>query len=143
MTPCSGNLEECYFTPLSLVYSSRSDQACRSQRFCVAVTVISERWYTGWDHTLQTTQNRHSLRVLFRVGVQCESTIYGNHRIMATISQGMITRCVTNKMNLDGEKKFLRTDEHAEFLVRKFELGKLWTDYGIVGDVVVGSSPGY
>ena len=38
--------------------------------------------------------------------------------------------------NLDGEGGRC-SREHTELLVHEFELGDLWEEYGIVGDVVV------
>jgi hypothetical protein len=38
--------------------------------------------------------------------------------------------------NLDGEGGW-HSHEHTELLVREFELGTLWDEYGLVGDLVV------
>jgi hypothetical protein len=31
-----------------------------------------------------------------------------------------------------------RSQEHTELIVEAFELGTLWDEYGLVGDIVVG-----
>jgi hypothetical protein len=45
-------------------------------------------------------------------------------------------RCTARPDNLDGPS-MLRRREHTDTLVEMFELGVLWDDYGIVGDIVV------
>ena len=42
-----------------------------------------------------------------------------------------------DKTDLDDLGADLRSREHTEGLVREHELGELWDEYGIVGDVVV------
>lgn len=49
-----------------------------------------------------------------------------------------LTRCTATPDNLEGDS-ILRCREHTELLVETFELGVLWDEYGIVGDVVVSS----
>jgi Plavaka transposase len=49
----------------------------------------------------------------------------------------MFHRCTAGKKDLDGGSGW-RSCEHTDLLVCKFELGVLWEEYGLVGDVVVG-----
>lgn len=45
-------------------------------------------------------------------------------------------RCTSRPENLD-EKSPRRCREHWETIVKAFELGTLWDEYGVVGDIVV------
>jgi hypothetical protein len=45
-------------------------------------------------------------------------------------------RCTADKNDLDGGG-CRRCREHTELLVSEFELGTLWDEYGLVGDIVV------
>jgi hypothetical protein len=46
-------------------------------------------------------------------------------------------RCTAPSRNLDGDAT-RRCQAHTELLVQEFELGTLWDEYGLVGDIVVG-----
>ena len=49
-----------------------------------------------------------------------------------------LIRCTAHRTKLDNdESSTRRCKEHTEALVQEFELGVLWDEYGIVGDVVV------
>ena len=50
-------------------------------------------------------------------------------------------RCTANRNNLDGGSG-RHCREHTELIVSEFELGVLWDEYGLVGDVVVRLNPG-
>jgi hypothetical protein len=43
-------------------------------------------------------------------------------------------RCTTNNLTVAGGR---RSREHMEALVSELELGILWVEYGLVGDLVV------
>lgn len=45
-------------------------------------------------------------------------------------------RCTVKLKDID-EEGVPRSYEHREVLVEEFELGEVWHDYGIIGDVVV------
>lgn len=47
-----------------------------------------------------------------------------------------VFRCTTGKNNLENPGG-RRSNEHTELLVRALELGELWEDYGLVGDIIV------
>lgn len=44
--------------------------------------------------------------------------------------------CTAHRQNLDGDGG-PRSREHTEDLVEEIELGTLWKEYGLVGDIVV------
>ena len=46
-------------------------------------------------------------------------------------------RCLADKANLDMPGVNLQSWEDTEKLVSEYELGDLWNNYGLVGDVVV------
>lgn len=48
-------------------------------------------------------------------------------------------RCTARKDDLDGGGGH-RSREHTELLVSEFELGTLWDEYGLVGDIIVCSN---
>jgi hypothetical protein len=46
-------------------------------------------------------------------------------------------RCLAPSNDLDGESHVPRSREHTNALVEMLELGVLWDEYGLVGDMVV------
>ncbi|EGO30780.1 hypothetical protein SERLADRAFT_339506, partial [Serpula lacrymans var. lacrymans S7.9] len=60
---------------------------------------------------------------------------YPEQALLACIVQGWCLRCTVLPTNLDGESK-RRSEEHTEVLVNCLDLGVLWDEYGIVGDLV-------
>ena len=48
-----------------------------------------------------------------------------------------LSRCTAPVGNLDGERYPPRSKEHTELISAEFELGQLWDEYGLIGDVVV------
>ena len=48
-------------------------------------------------------------------------------------------RCTAPADNLDGSRYPLCSREHTEVISAKFELGELWDEYSLVGDIVVGA----
>ena len=46
-------------------------------------------------------------------------------------------RCMARANHLDDDIPRSRTREHTNLLVEELELGVLWDEYGIVGDIVV------
>jgi hypothetical protein len=53
------------------------------------------------------------------------------------------TRCTAPSRDLDGHRHLCRSRAHSDILGEEFELGVLWDEYGIVGDVIVMFSYGY
>ena len=47
------------------------------------------------------------------------------------------TRCTAPSRDLDGHQHLRQSCTHTEMLGEEFELGVLWDEYGIVGDVIV------
>lgn len=62
--------------------------------------------------------------------------------ISAVLTFGHLTlsyRCRARRGELeDGNEHGIRAREYTDFLVESYELGELWKQYGIVGDIVVG-----
>jgi hypothetical protein len=69
--------------------------------------------------------------VLFRIGAQSEGLSF----LLKQLTHH-IFRCTARPEDLDGEGG-RRSREHTELLVRELELGALWNEYGLVGDIVV------
>lgn len=46
-------------------------------------------------------------------------------------------RCTSPANNLDSGHHVHHSQAHTELLVEEFELGMLWDEYGLVGDVIV------
>ncbi|KZT19220.1 hypothetical protein NEOLEDRAFT_1183593 [Neolentinus lepideus HHB14362 ss-1] len=63
---------------------------------------------------------------------------YPEQALLACIVQGWCPKCTARNTDLDGKHgpSILRSCEHTEALVELLDLGTLWTDYGIVGDLV-------
>lgn len=49
-------------------------------------------------------------------------------------------RCTAPANDLDGKIHPRRSEGHTEVITKAFELGELWSEYGLVGDVVVSIS---
>lgn len=49
-------------------------------------------------------------------------------------------RCTAPGSDLDSGQYGRRSQAHTDLLVEEFELGTLWEEYGIVGDIAVCSS---
>ena len=49
-------------------------------------------------------------------------------------------RCTAPANDLDSGHHVRRSQAHTELLVEEFELGMLWDEYGLVGDIVVRTS---
>ena len=49
-------------------------------------------------------------------------------------------RCTAPANDLDSSHHVRRSQAHTELLVKEFELGMLWDEYELVGDIVVRSS---
>lgn len=52
-------------------------------------------------------------------------------------------RCTAPPNNLDSGRHVRRSEAHTELVVEAFELGTLWDEYGLVGDIVVSVLPFY
>ncbi|OBZ65379.1 hypothetical protein A0H81_14520 [Grifola frondosa] len=61
---------------------------------------------------------------------------YPEQALLACIVQGWCPRCTALNNDLDGAGGGRRTREHTEALVADFELGVLWNEYGLIGDIV-------
>jgi hypothetical protein len=46
-------------------------------------------------------------------------------------------RCTAPAKDLDAGHHVRRSQAHSELLVEEFELGMLWDEYGLVGDIAV------
>jgi hypothetical protein len=52
-------------------------------------------------------------------------------------SPSVFSRCTAPSNDLDGRRQLRRSRAHTDMVGREFELGTLWDEYGIVGDVIV------
>ena len=43
--------------------------------------------------------------------------------------------------DLDGSQHLHQSHAHTDMLVNEFELGELWDEYGLVGDIIVNFTP--
>ena len=76
---------------------------------------------------------------LFKAGVLGKTLFFA---IEHTDSYDCI-RCTAPSRDLYGQRHLHRSHDHTEMLGEEFELGVLWDEYGIVGDVIVNISYGY
>jgi hypothetical protein len=85
----------------------------------------------GLAPTLQTIQNRPYLPVSCKAGVQSTYSYQQNAPLTCH------SRCTAPANDLDSGQHVHRSQAHTELLVEEFELGMLWDEYGLVGDIVV------
>ncbi|KAF8259070.1 hypothetical protein EI94DRAFT_1707420 [Lactarius quietus] len=60
---------------------------------------------------------------------------YPEQALLACTVQGWCPKCTAPAKGLDSGKHVRRSQAHSELLVEEFELGTLWDEYGLVGDV--------
>ena len=94
----------------------------------------------------------HFRKVVFGLGLYIAD--YPEQALLACIVQGWcpkyvlnlvflksllicLHRCTAPGDDLDSGEYVCRSQSHSELLVEEFELGVLWDEYGLVGDVVV------
>ena len=98
----------------------------------------------------------HFRRVIYRLGLYIAD--YPEQALLACIVQGwcpryvtllLLTMCIADNLpfrctapvnDLDSGHHVHRSQAHTKLLVEEFELGMLWEEYGLVGDIVVHSS---
>ncbi|OBZ65942.1 hypothetical protein A0H81_14159 [Grifola frondosa] len=76
----------------------------------------------------------HFRRVIYGLGPYIAD--YPEQALLACVVQGWCPKCTASKYDLDGADGGHCSREHTEELVAYHELGDLWEDYGIVGDIV-------
>ncbi|PIL28159.1 transcription factor [Ganoderma sinense ZZ0214-1] len=76
----------------------------------------------------------HFRKVIYGLGPYIAD--YPEQALLASIVQGWYPVCLADKSNLNEKNKPLRSREGTETLVLEKDLGELWDDYGIVGDVI-------
>ncbi|KAI0245554.1 hypothetical protein BJV78DRAFT_1137758 [Lactifluus subvellereus] len=62
---------------------------------------------------------------------------YPEQALLACIVQGWCPKCMASAKNLDGGDATCHSREHTDLLVEELELGTLWDEYGLVGDIIV------
>lgn len=67
--------------------------------------------------------------------------VTATHKIRGTLTN--FFRCTAPAADLDSKRRVRRSQAHTEVVVEAFELGVLWDEYGLVGDVVVSVLPSY
>ncbi|RDX52407.1 hypothetical protein OH76DRAFT_1345325 [Lentinus brumalis] len=76
----------------------------------------------------------HFRKIFFGLGPYIAD--YPEQALVASVVQGWCPICTAPNKDLDGEDANRRPRSITDYMVREFELGALWEDYGIVGDVV-------
>ncbi|KAI1781999.1 hypothetical protein LXA43DRAFT_977802 [Ganoderma leucocontextum] len=76
----------------------------------------------------------HFRKVIYGLGPYIAD--YPEQALLACIVQGWCPVCLADKANLDKPGAELRSRGHTETVVCTHELGELWDEYGIVGDVI-------
>jgi hypothetical protein len=83
-------------------------------------------------HTLLTTRNKHSLLASCKDGVPSECILSAFYALLIRLG----LRCTIPLGDPNGQG-VRRCREHTEALVEELQLGVLWDEYGLVGDIVV------
>ncbi|OSD07797.1 hypothetical protein PYCCODRAFT_1357962 [Trametes coccinea BRFM310] len=76
----------------------------------------------------------HFRKVIYGIGPYIAD--YPEQALLACVVQGWCPICLTPKGKLEEGISLGRSRDHTELIVREFELGKLWNEYGVVGDIV-------
>ncbi len=106
-------------------------------KFYVVPTVTIARWSLVWAPTLPTTQSNVRLYPLFKVGVWSKFFVpFPVHRILIQWIR-CITRCGPGRLPPTAGQMVPHTLHHTILALEAYELGELWQQYGLVGDVVV------
>jgi hypothetical protein len=88
------------------------------------------------DHILPIIRNSYSFLVLSRVGALGNYFTFSGGFAVCSI----FARCTAPPHDFEGKGYVRRSRDHTEALVEGLELGILWDEYGLVGDIVVGLS---
>ncbi|KAF8224104.1 hypothetical protein L208DRAFT_1513386 [Tricholoma matsutake] len=81
----------------------------------------------------------HFRKVIYGLGPYI--TDYLEQALLACIVQGWCPKCTAPANDLNSGQYVHHSQVHAELLAEEFELGMLWDEYGLVGDIVVHFSP--
>jgi hypothetical protein len=77
----------------------------------------------------------HFLRAVYGLGPYIAD--YPEQALLACVVQNWCPKCTAPADGLDDGTYGRRSREHTNLLVEEFELGVLWDEYGLVGDIVV------
>ncbi|KIM76997.1 hypothetical protein PILCRDRAFT_12366 [Piloderma croceum F 1598] len=77
----------------------------------------------------------HFRRAIYGLGPYIAD--YPEQCLLACIVQGWCPRCTAPSNDLNGRRQLRRSRAHTDMVGREFELGTLWDEYGIVGDVIL------
>ncbi|KAF8489738.1 hypothetical protein JB92DRAFT_3085234 [Gautieria morchelliformis] len=76
----------------------------------------------------------HFRKVIYGLGPYIAD--YPEQALLACIVQGWCAECTAPAKYLDTGHHVRRSQAHTDLLVEEFELGMLWDEYGLVGDIV-------
>ncbi|KZP30691.1 hypothetical protein FIBSPDRAFT_907902 [Athelia psychrophila] len=76
----------------------------------------------------------HFRRAIFGLGPYIAD--YPEQCLLACIVQGWCVRCLARNSHLEVDERLPRSREHTNALLEELELGTLWEEYGLVGDIV-------
>ncbi|KAF8462345.1 hypothetical protein JB92DRAFT_3136774 [Gautieria morchelliformis] len=76
----------------------------------------------------------HFRKVIYGLGPYIAD--YPEQALLACIVQGWCAKCTAPAKDLDTGHHVRRSQAHTDLLVEEFELGMLWDEYGLVGDIV-------
>lgn len=95
--------------------------------------VSIEKSSTDWGHISVTILSKSGLRASSRDGVLSKSY----ESFLCAIFQSLDCRCEAPPENLDDSSARLRSHERTDFIIKCFDPGTIWDDFGIRYDVVV------
>ncbi|KAF8488764.1 hypothetical protein F5888DRAFT_1796301 [Russula emetica] len=106
----------------------------RRQLFHKSLATILESLKAGMTTPeVMRCPDGHFRRVIFGLGPYIAD--YPEQALLACIVQGWCPKCTARPDDLDGEST-QRTRQHSDVIVEELELGVLWHEYGLVGDIV-------
>ncbi|KAF8488275.1 hypothetical protein F5888DRAFT_1796370 [Russula emetica] len=106
----------------------------RRQLFHKSLATILESLKAGMTTPeVMRCPDGHFRRVIFGLGPYIAD--YPEQVLLACIVQGWCPKCTARPDDLDGEST-RRTRQHSDVIVEELELGVLWHEYRLVGDIV-------
>jgi hypothetical protein len=109
----------------------------RRRLFHVSLSCIIhslEPHMTQWE--VVRCSDRHYRRVVYGLGPYIAD--YEEQALLACIVRNWCARCLGHRLNLDEPegRLLLRTRDHIDDLIESFDFDELWSDFGIVADIV-------
>jgi len=99
--------------------------------------VISAVRSSALDRTLPTIRNKSGFQELSKTGAQSMHLMLSELICPTLFLTMLFCRCDAEPNDLDAACSHQRTHEKTDYLIKNFDPGILWDEYGIRADIVV------